>query len=99
MHRTRPDDGACKELPVAAALQILGAIAILVAFVAVQAGLIQPRSYLSITLNLAGSALLAALALIGQQWGFALLEVSWAVVSAHSLRARIAELRPRVYSD
>lgn len=70
-------------------LQILGAIAILVAFVFVQAGLIAPRSYPSLALNLSGSALLAALALRGHQWGFLLLESSWAAISTHGLLVRV----------
>jgi hypothetical protein len=89
-HRTRTDDGARTEFTVAEILQILGAIAVLAAFVSVQAGLIAPTSYLSLALNLAGSALLAALALRGHQWGFVVLEASWAVVTAHGVRARIA---------
>jgi hypothetical protein len=66
-------------------LQILGALAVLGAFIAVQAGWLMPRSYPSLILNLAGSGLLAVLALIGGQWGFLLLEASWAAVSAAGL--------------
>ena len=70
-------------------LQIVGAVAILVAFVAVQRGLIDPSSYPSLVLNLAGSGLLAWLAFAEHQWGFLLLEASWAVVSAVGLRGRV----------
>ena len=39
----------------------------------------------SLTLNLIGSAILAVLAAHEHQWGFLLLEASWAAVSAWSL--------------
>jgi len=38
-----------------------------------------------LALNLAGSAVLAVLALIGHQWGFLLLEGAWSAVPAVSL--------------
>ena len=42
-----------------------------------------------LTLNLTGSALLAALAWVETQWGFLLLEGVWALVSASGLAARL----------
>jgi hypothetical protein len=66
-------------------LQLAGALIILVAFVAVQSGLARPSSPIASSMNLAGSAVLAVLALRGHQWGFLLLEASWAAVSAASL--------------
>jgi hypothetical protein len=95
MHRTRPDDGAAKGLSMSETLQILGAVVILAAFIAVQYGAIDPRSYLSLALNLAGSGLLAWLAFSDRQWGFVLLEASWAAVSALGLRNRVSR-RPKV---
>ncbi len=68
-----------------AALQLAGALAVLGAFVSVQLGLTTPSSYVSLTLNLAGSAVLAGLALHEQFWGFLLLEGVWALVSAWGL--------------
>jgi hypothetical protein len=73
-------------------LQLLGATAVLAAFIAIQRGWLEPSAYASLILNLAGSALLAVLALIGRQWGFLLLEASWALVSAAGLWSR--RLRP-----
>lgn len=67
------------------ALQLVGALAVLTAFVAIQAGRLRPESVSSLSLNLGGSAVLAGLALHEQQWGFLLLEVVWAGVSAYGL--------------
>ena len=66
-------------------VQIAGALLILAAFAALQAGRIDASSRLYLVLNLAGSAILAVLALVEDQWGFLLLETAWAIVSAWSL--------------
>jgi hypothetical protein len=66
-------------------IQIVGALLILAAFTAVQVERMRPDSRLYLALNLAGSAILAVLAVIGQQWGFVLLEGVWAIVSAWGL--------------
>jgi hypothetical protein len=68
-------------------LQVAGAVTVLVAYIAVQLGRTQPRSWTSLSLNLAGSALLALLAAGDRQWGFLLLEGSWALMSAWGLVA------------
>jgi hypothetical protein len=66
-------------------IQIVGALLILVAFGAVQFERMRPDSRLYLALNLVGSAILAVLAVIAQQWGFVLLESVWAIVSAWGL--------------
>jgi len=66
-------------------VQIVGALLILVAFGAVQFERMRPDSRLYLALNLAGSAILAVLAVAGEQWGFVLLESVWAIVSAWGL--------------
>ena len=71
-------------------LQIAGAVAVLVAFALAQAGRLDPASRPYLLLNLAGSAVLAAEAYLGAQWGFLLLEAAWAAVSARGLLQRRA---------
>ena len=66
-------------------VQIAGALLILAAFAALQAGRIDSGSRLYLVLNLVGSAILAVLALVEDQWGFLLLETAWAIVSAWGL--------------
>jgi hypothetical protein len=68
-------------------LEILGAITILIAFAAAQAGRLQQRTYTYQILNLLGSAALAAIAAAEQSWGFLLLEGTWAIVSLLGLLA------------
>jgi hypothetical protein len=66
-------------------VQIAGALLILAAFTAVQLERMRPDSRLYLALNLAGSVILAVLAVSAQQWGFVLLEGVWAIVSAWGL--------------
>jgi hypothetical protein len=71
-------------------LQIAGALAVLAAFALAQAGRLDAASRPYLLLNLAGSAVLAAEAYLGAQWGFLLLEAAWAAVSARGLLQRQA---------
>ena len=71
-------------------LQIAGAVAVLAAFALAQAGRLDGTSRPYLLLNLAGSAVLAAEAYLGAQWGFLLLEAAWAAVSARGLLRRRA---------
>ena len=66
-------------------VQIVGALLILAAFAAAQFDRLDVESKLYLWLNLVGSIILAALALVEKQWGFLLLETVWAIVSAYSL--------------
>lgn len=69
-------------------LQVAGALALLVPFVLTQFGRMTSDSLAYIVLNAAGSSLLAVLAALGRDWGFLLLEATWAAVAWWSLVAR-----------
>ena len=71
------------------AIQILGALAILAAFVASQLGVFDVRSRTYLWLNFLGALVLAIAAWHERQWGFLLLEGVWTLVSAWSLGALI----------
>jgi hypothetical protein len=65
--------------------QVAGAALILVAFIAAQRNAMSPHSAVYLALNLVGSIVLTAVALHGRDWGFLLLEIVWAAVSAWGL--------------
>jgi hypothetical protein len=79
------------------AVELLGAVAVLAAFAASQAQVLGTQTLTYLTLNFAGSFVLAAIALSQNQWGFLLLEGAWALVSAWALSRRFhaASRRPR----
>ena len=72
------------------AVQIVGAMLILVAFAGAQSGRFDQRAISYLVLNLVGSAILAVLAGLESQYGFLLLEGVWAIVSARSLIQELA---------
>ncbi|HEX6987088.1 MAG TPA: hypothetical protein VF170_17045 [Planctomycetaceae bacterium] len=71
------------------AVQILGALLILAAFVLSQWRVIDSESLRYLVPNLVGSAALAVDAYVGSQWGFLLLEGVWALVSAAGVVGRL----------
>ncbi|HEU4570046.1 MAG TPA: hypothetical protein VFS07_05685 [Gemmatimonadales bacterium] len=72
-------------------VSLVGALLILLPFAASQVGRLPVRSVAYQVLNLAGSALLTWVAVAGRQYGFILLEATWAVMSAVGL---VRALRP-----
>ena len=69
-------------------IQVVGALMILVAYGAAQTGRWSTDAPVYLWLNLVGSAILAVLAAMTENWGFLLLEGVWAIVTAHSLLKR-----------
>jgi hypothetical protein len=69
-------------------VQLAGAVLILLAFIAAQTGRVGQRSHGYLGLNALGSAALAADALHSRQWGFLLLEGTWAAISVAGLAVR-----------
>ncbi|MFF1820466.1 hypothetical protein ACFVWG_24390 [Kribbella sp. NPDC058245] len=75
--------------------EIVGALIILIAFAAAQAGRLRQRTLTYQLLNFLGSGLLAAIALQESSWGFLLLEGSWAVISLIGLLTLRTEREPQ----
>jgi drug/metabolite transporter (DMT)-like permease len=69
--------------------QMIGSVLILAAFAAAQRRWLDQRSKTYLLLNLVGSAVLSAAALIERQWGFLVLEGVWAIVSVAGLIAAL----------
>jgi hypothetical protein len=69
-------------------VQVVGALMILIAYGAAQAGRWSTDDPVYLWLNEVGSVILAVLAATSQNWGFLLLEGVWAIVTAISLFKR-----------
>jgi hypothetical protein len=69
----------------AQAIQIAGAIAILVGFVLAQLQVVDVRSWSYLWLNAVGAGILSVAAWHERQWGFLLLEGVWTLVATIGL--------------
>ena len=67
------------------AVQLIGAVLILAAFVLAQQRRLTTHSVVYLALNAAGAGLLAVVAVLGRDIGFTLLETTWAAVSTAGL--------------
>jgi steroid 5-alpha reductase family enzyme len=74
-------------------VQIGGAVAILAAFIALQAGAVQATSWSYLLLNVAGAVVLAVVAAADRDWGFLLLETVWTAVSGWSVIRKLRTSR------
>ena len=77
----------------ATAVQIVGALLVLGAFALAQAGRWSPETPAYLIVNLVGAAILATSAFVNAQWGFVLLNATWALVAAVGLIRRPASGR------
>jgi hypothetical protein len=77
-------------------MQIGGAIAILAAFIALQAGAVGANSWSYLLLNIVGASVLAVVAAADRDWGFLLLETVWTGVSGWSVIRKVRERRTAV---
>ena len=75
-------------------VQVIGALLILSGFVLAQFRLLDPRSLWYLVVNLVGSAILTVDAWRQDQWGFFLLELVWAIVSAWGLTQLVRGRQP-----
>lgn len=66
-------------------IQILGALGILIAFIAVQTGRLTSTEAKYLWLNVIGAGLLTVSAVTEVQWGFILLEGVWTLVAIFGL--------------
>jgi tetrahydromethanopterin S-methyltransferase subunit H len=67
------------------AAQLTAGAIVVAAYAAVQMRLIDPLRPLNLVANFAGTAVLATVAVIHQQWGFVLTNGFWALISLWSL--------------
>ena len=80
-------------------ISVLGALAILGAYVANQFRLIGPSNMSYSVTNFIGSTVLTVIAVIKVQWGFILLEAVWALVSLWGIITLLRGARLEVHTS
>lgn len=73
------------------ALEFVGAIGILVPFALFQRGRWSQHSYAYLALNLVGSGILTAVAIVEDQYGFLILQGVWTLIAALGIVRRAAK--------
>jgi hypothetical protein len=78
-------------------IQLVGAFLILGGFASSQLGWLDVRDLRYLALNAVGSGILAVIAILGREWGFILLESTWAIVSVIGMvrQARVGPQQDR----
>ncbi len=71
------------------AVQLIGAFMVLGGFAGLQLGRLRVEDIAYLLLNAVGSGLLLVIAIIDREWGFILLEGTWAGVSLVAIARRI----------
>jgi hypothetical protein len=84
---------------VSLAFQIVGSLLVLAGFAASLLGWLGDKSVLYLVLNAVGSGILAVDAIYEAQWGFLVLEGSWAAVSVVGLFRLRGSSKERTCSD
>lgn len=77
------------------ALEFVGAVGILVPFALLQFGVWSQHAYAYLALNLTGSAILTAVAVLEDQYGFLILQAVWTLVAALGIARRAPVCRSR----
>lgn len=70
--------------------QVAGALLVLAGFAGEQLGRLDARSLTYLLLNIVGAGTLAVVAYVDRDWGFLLLEGSWAIISLASMPRRLS---------
>ena len=73
---------------------LVGGALILIAFIGLQLGRVDPADRRYLALNVVGSVVLVVAALMAELWGFVMLNVVWAGTSAWALGSQLTR-RPR----